>query len=98
MIDDYLQMLDNSNGTELERKKCGIIAMDIFTMEALNQIDSSGDFRSYRRAISDPAIYDSVCRFNKNKEYELEGKILRKTYMRSSACYIIISWISSHSW
>lgn len=86
MVDDYASLLKSHNGTELETKICGMISMDVFTMEALNQIDTNGSLKSYRKAINNlrnyPAIYDNVCGFNRSKAYTLEVKSFRKKYVR----------------
>lgn len=86
MIEDYADLLRKENGSSLEQKICGMISMDVFTMEALNQIDARGNFFGYRKAIRDiksyPAIYKSVCDFNKNKAGLLEVNSFRRKYMK----------------
>lgn len=86
MIDDYTAFLSNNNGSNLEYKICGMISMDVFTMEALNQIDTGGKFRDYKSAIcrirKHNSIYRSICEFNKNKAGILEKNSFRRKYMK----------------
>lgn len=107
MIEDYVNFLKKKKGSLLERQICSLISMDVFTMEALNQIDSGGDFCHYRKAIRDlrlySAIYKSVCDFNKNKAGVLEANSFRRKYMkivsflykyRLDFCAQLVVWIT----
>lgn len=86
MIDDYNIFLKRNQGSALESKVCGMIAMDVFTMEALNQILTDGNFSSYRTAIKSlrdfSAIKSCIISFNKNRAFDLEVKPFRKKYLR----------------
>lgn len=86
MVKDYLEFLNVNNGSKLEYKICSMIAMDVFTMEALNQINIGGDFLGYRNAMKNFNSYvemkNSVSSFNKIKAYKLETKKFRRIYLR----------------
>jgi glycosyltransferase involved in cell wall biosynthesis len=86
MIYDYVRFLRQNHGDTLEVKTCGMISMDVFTMEALNQINIGGNFSSFSQALKDlrkyKDIYKSVCDFNKNESYILENNSNRRKYLR----------------
>ena len=100
MIEDYAQFLRNRNGSELEDKICSMIAMDVFTMEALNVLNIHGNFKDYRCAVKNfrqyTAISESVMSFSRMKAYQLEANPYRRKYMQliSAAYRYRLDWFA----
>ncbi len=85
MLEDYLFFIRKNNGSDLERKIAGMISMDVFTMEALNQININGNYKLFKSSLNNlhkyAALYKSVCNFNSDKAFKLEKNPFRNMYL-----------------
>ena len=86
MVADYWRLIRGGDNFDLESKVCGLIAMDVFTMEAMNQMKVNGSAKSLYRQLKDirsfSEMYYCVTDLNRNKTYELEANNNRRTYLR----------------
>lgn len=86
MVADYWKLIRNGENFGLEKKVCEMIAMDVFTMEALNQMRTGGSARSLHDHLKDigryPVMYNCVTNFNKDKAFDLEKNKNRGMYLR----------------
>jgi glycosyltransferase involved in cell wall biosynthesis len=86
MVADYWRLIRGGDNFDLESKVCGLIAMDVFTMEAMNQMKVNGSAKSLYRQLKDirsfSEMYHCVTDLNRNKTYELEANNNRRTYLR----------------
>jgi glycosyltransferase involved in cell wall biosynthesis len=95
MIKDYNRVLEKLEDHVIEDKVCSLIACDIFTMEALNQININGTWKNYEEEMSKIRNNDDLIRCikatSKNKAYKLIKNKKRKMYLS------VVSMLYSHS-
>ena len=86
MVADYWRLIKDGANFALEKKVCEMIAMDVFTMEALNQMRTGGSAKSLYHQLKDigkyPEMYHCVTNLNRDKAYELENNRNRSIYLR----------------
>ena len=84
MISDYTKLIKSEKGKNCEDKVCSLVALDVLTMEALNQLILNGNYKNFADSVNTikdyPDLYKSIGNICKNCAFKLYSDRGRKLY------------------
>lgn len=87
MINMYDSLLNTDIANrEIEQRACSVIAVEVLTLEALNQTHYGGNRNDYlietKKVLEQPVVRKYLERLYKSRAYDLEPKRGRRTFLR----------------